>query len=238
MADDADDVPEQLRALGRGLPVRLPDGLADRVLTEVAVTPARRTTRRRRWAAGVVALVAATGVSVAAAAPVRAALGYVLGFGGVQVREGSGPAPAPTPGLPGERRTDVETAQREVAFRIRVPAVLGEPDFVTVADGRVVSLHYAQPGGEVRIDEFEGGLGDMWAKYAEGAAQLTTVGGLEALWFSDSVTLVYIDADGIERKESSRLTNGSLVWMDEGVTFRIDGLRPLESAVTVALSMR
>jgi hypothetical protein len=124
-----------------------------------------------------------------------------------------------------------------VGFRVRVPAGLGEPESVTVADGRVVSLHYTRPSGPVRIDQFVGDVGGMWAKYAQGPAQLTTVGGLEALWFNAPATLVYIDANGFEREESSRLTNGSLVWQDGGLTLRLDGIRPLDAALAVARSM-
>jgi hypothetical protein len=237
MDDDARDLPEQLRVLGRGLSVRVPDDLADRVLADIAVVPAKRTTVWRRWGAGLAALVVAAGVSVAVSAPVRAALGQVFGFGGVEVRQGPGPTPAPTPSLPGAHRTDIDGAQREVGFRIRVPSVFGEPESVTVADRRVVSLHYTRPTGPVRIDQFEGDVGPMWAKYAKGPAQLTTVDGLEALWFNAPVTLVYIDSYGYEREESSRLANGSLVWMDEGLTFRLDGVRPLDAALTVARSM-
>jgi hypothetical protein len=237
MDDDARDLAEHLRAVGRGISVRVPDDLADRVLAEISVAPAKRTTTWRRWGAGLVAFAVAAGLSVAVSAPVRAALGHVFGFGGVEVRVGPGPAPASTPSLPGVHRTDIESAQREVGFRIRVPSVLGEPELVTVADGRVVSLHYTTRGGPVRIDQFAGHVGAMWTKYAQGPAQLTTIDGVRALWFQEPATLVYIDARGLEYTESARLTNGSLVWMDGGVTLRLDGVRPLDAALAVARSM-
>jgi hypothetical protein len=237
MGDDPRKLPEQLRALGRELSVRVPDDLADRVVAEIALVPVKRTTGWRRWGAGLAALVVAAGVSVAVSAPVRAALGQVFGFGGVEVRQAPGPSPASTPSLPDAHRTDIDTAQAIVGFAIRVPRELGEPESVTVADGRVVSLYYTQPTGPVRIDQFEGDLGAMWAKYAQGLAQPTTVDGLEALWFDEPVTLVYIDSRGVEREESSRLTDGTLVWMEDGLTFRLDGIRPLDAAVTVARSM-
>jgi hypothetical protein len=108
---------------------------------------------------------------------------------------------------------------------------------VTVADRRVVSLHYRRAGGSVRIDQFAGDLGHMWSKYADGPAQRTTVDGLDALWFHDAVILVYVDGTGVQRPESTRLTGGTLVWTYGGVTFRLDGIRPLEAAVAVARSM-
>ncbi len=181
--------------------------------------------------------VAAIAVSAAISAPVRAAIVHVFGFGGVEVHEGPGPSPASSPVLPGEHRTDLANAQREVAFPIRIPAALGQPDWVTVADGRVVSLHYSRTAGPVRIDQFEGNLGAMWEKYAVSPAQRTTVDGHDALWFDERVTLVYVDASGRQRTESTRLTDSTLVWMDGAMTFRLDGIRPLDAALTVARSM-
>ena len=187
--------------------------------------------------AALAALIVAIGVSVAISAPVRAAIINVFGFGGVEVREGPGPSPASSPVLPGEHRIDVATAQREVGFQIRIPSALGPPDWVTVADGRVVSLHYVRTAGPVQIDQFDGDLGVMWEKFAAGPALVTTVNGRDALWFEDPVALVYVDASGRRRTESTRLTNGTLVWMDDDLTFRLDGIRPLDAALAVARSM-
>lgn len=231
---DTTDLPDELRALGRAVPARVPDDLADRVLAEVAAVPVRRSRSLRRWATAVASLVIAAAVPVAVSAPVRAAFISVFGFAGVQVRIAPGPSPAPTPTIPGERATDIDHAQREVGFPVRVPSVLGEPDWVTVSDGRVVSLHYAQG---VRIDQFAGDLGVMWEKYAVGQAQRTQVDDREALWFDDPVTLVYVDERGIERPESARRTDGTLVWTDGSLTFRLDGVRPLQAALAVAQSM-
>jgi hypothetical protein len=237
MADDSMEVPEQLRALGRGLSVQVPDDLADRVLVGISATPVKRRPPWRRWAAVLATLIAAIVVSAVISTPVRAAIIHVFGFGGVEVREGPGPVPASTPVLPGEHRTDVASAQREVGFTIRIPSALGQPDWVTVADGRVVSLHYLRTSGPVQIDQFEGNLGVTWEKFASGPALSTTVGGHDALWFDGPVTLVYVDSSGLRRTESTRLTDGTLVWMDGGLTFRLDGVRPMDAALTVASSM-
>ena len=237
MSDDSRELPEQLRDLGRGLSVQVPDDLADRVLVGIAATPVKRRTLWQRWVAALAALIVAIGVSVAISAPVRAAIINVFGFGGVEVREGPGPSPASSPVLPGEHRIDVATAQREVGFQIRIPSALGPPDWVTVADGRVVSLHYVRTAGPVQIDQFDGDLGVMWEKFAAGPALVTTVNGRDALWFEDPVALVYVDASGRRRTESTRLTNGTLVWMDDDLTFRLDGIRPLDAALAVARSM-
>ena len=237
MADDSREVAEHLRSLGRGLSVQVPDDLADRVLVAINTAPVKRRARWHRWAAAFAALMVAVAVSAGISAPVRAAIIHVFGFGGVEVREGPGPSPASSPVLPGEHRTDVGTAQREVGFTIRIPAALGEPDWVTVADGRVVSLHYLRTSGPVQIDQFEGNLGLLWEKFASSPALRTTVDGHDALWFDDPVTLVYVDSSGRRQTESTRLTDGTLVWMDGGLTFRLDGVRPIDAALTVARSM-
>jgi hypothetical protein len=236
MADDAGELAARLRAVGQGLSVRVPDDLADRVLAGIAVAPAKRFVHWRRWLSALAAILAAVGVSAAVSAPVRAAIVQLFGFGGVEVLVGSGPSPAPSPLLPGEHRTDIDGAQREVGFRVRLPSTLGAPEWVTVADGRVVSLFYQ--GGAVRIDEFAGDLGVMWDKYVQMAAQRTAVDGSEALWFDEPITLVYVDSSGVERSESARLTSSTLVWTDGGLTIRLDGIRPMDAALAVARSMR
>jgi hypothetical protein len=236
MADDAGELTARLRALGQGLSVRVPDDLADRVLAGISQAPAKRLVRWRRWVSALAAILVAVGVTAAVSAPVRAAIVQLFGFGGVEVHMGPGPSPAPSPLLPGEHRTDIEAAQREVGFRVLMPSALGAPEWVTVADGRVVSLFYQ--AGAVRIDEFAGDLGIMWDKYVQIAAQRTAVDGREALWFDEPMTLVYVDAKGVQRSESARLTSSTLVWTDGELTFRLDGVRPLDAALAVARSMR
>ena len=66
--------------------------------------------------------------------------------------------------MPGERRTSLERARRQVSFPILVPAVLGQPGQVVVSDGgRVVSLIYlGTPYGQVRMDEFAGQVDQIY----------------------------------------------------------------------------
>ncbi|GIH17697.1 hypothetical protein [Rugosimonospora africana] len=231
------ELPDELRALGRGMTVRPRDDLADRVLADIAA-PATRTARWRRWVAAVAVVLAAVGVSAAVSAPVRAAIVHVFRFGGVEVREAPGPAPASSPALPGEHPTDLADAGREVGFRVRVPGALGTPDAVTVADGRVVSLRYQRPDGPVRVDEFAGNLGVLWEKYASAdIARRVSVGGHDGLWFDGQVTLVYVGPDGRQFPGSVRETGATLIWLDGGLTFRLDGLRTLDAALAVAATM-
>ena len=230
------ELPDELRALGRDLTARPRDDLADRVMADIAASVARRPWWRR-WIAALAVLLAAVGVSVALSAPVRAAIVHVFRFGAVEVREEPAPPPASSPSLPGEHTTDVAGAGREVGFRVRVPAALGTPDSVTVADARVVSLRYTRPGGPVRIDEFAGDLGVLWEKYAgAGMARQVTVAGHDGLWFEGPVTLVYVGADG-SSLQSARRTSDTLVWLDGGLMFRLDGIGSLDAALAIAATM-
>jgi hypothetical protein len=231
------ELPEELRALGRDLTVDAQDDLADRVLARIAA-PVARTARWRRWVAALAVLLAAFGVSAAISAPVRAVIVHVLRFGGVEVRQEPGPPPVSSPTLPGEHPAGLAAAGHEAGFSVRVPRALGVPDSVTVADGRIVSLHYARPGGSVQVDEFAGNLGVMWEKYAaSGMARRVTVNGHDALWFESPTTLVYVGSEGVELPGSARQTNGTLIWIDGALTFRLDGIRPLDAALAVARSM-
>ena len=232
------ELPDELRALGRDLTARPRDDLADRVMEGIAAPVRHSRARWRRWLAALAVLLAALGVSVAVSAPVRAAIVHVFRFGGVEVREEPGPAPASSPALPGEHPTDVAGAGREVGFRVRVPGALGAPDSVTVADGRVVSLVYVRPDGPVRVDEFAGDLGVLWEKYADsGTARRVTVAGRDGLWFDGPVTLVYVRPDGTQLPESARLTGRTLVWLDGGLTLRLDGVASLDAALAIAATM-
>ena len=237
MTDDPMELAEQLRTLGRGLSIDVRDDLGDRVLAGITAPSARRA-KWRRLVVGLAALLAAIVVSAAISPPVRAAIIDVFGLAGIEIRHDPGPAPASNPVLPGEHRVDIAAAEREVGFHVRIPSALGPPESVSVADGRVVSLHYSRADGPVQIDEFAGTLGVMWEKYAAiGSAQRASVNGHDALWFDDPVTLVYVDANGVERTESARLTKGTLVWTDDGITIRLDGIRPFDAALAAARSM-
>ncbi len=232
------DLRDELRALGRGITVDASDDLADLVLAAVRV-PRPRTRKWRRWVAALAALLAAVGASAAISAPVRATIIRVFSFGGTEVRNAPGPAPASSPALPGTHPADLAAAEREVGFAVRVPTALGSPVAITVSDGRVVSLRYALPSGPVQIDEFAANLGPLWDKYvAGGVAQRIDVNGHDGVWFDKPTTLVYVWPDGSEDSASARRTNGTLIWTDGNISYRLDGVRPLNAALAVARGMK
>ena len=195
-----------------------------------------------RWRAALV--VALTLVALAAAIPQsRAVIAHVLRLDGVEVRQEPGPAPAPHPSLPGEQRMTLGQARQRVAFPVLVPARLGQPSAVTVSDGgRVATLAYDRtPYGQVRLDEFDGHLDQVYfEKFAHvGSATEVRVNGAEGLWVPGPQVVVYVRADGMIEQASARLTSGStLIWGTPRVVLRLEGGFSKAAALAVAASAR
>ncbi|MET8066982.1 hypothetical protein ABZS65_25490, partial [Micromonospora sp. NPDC005313] len=127
-----DDLERELRELTAWLePARTPDVTA-RVRARLdAPAP------RRRWRHMLAAALAA--LLVAALPPGRAAIADavtgLLRFSGVTIDTAPAPSPTGTPSpLPAQHEVALAEAQRQVRFPIRVPARLGAPERVLVAD--------------------------------------------------------------------------------------------------------
>ncbi|NUO60710.1 MAG: hypothetical protein HOV78_28930 [Hamadaea sp.] len=173
--------------------------------------------------------------------PVRTAVADVvttiLRLGGVEVRHGE-PAPsiAPTPSpLPNLTSGDLAQARARAAFPIGVPAALGDPQRVELADPgpdghpRVVTLVY--PG--VRLDEVDGTLELAFTKTADGVEWL----GGDLIWLAEPHPLVYVDRWGRQQTETTRLSGPCLVWQRGSVTYRLEGVTAKEEAVRIARSV-
>ncbi|SEF18276.1 hypothetical protein [Jiangella alba] len=188
----------------------------------------------RRLAVVAVAVLVALGLT----APVRAAVGEWLGIGAVAVRPGpsqpsaSAPQPAPA-GL------SLDAAAERTGLTPVVPPVLGAPDGVEVsADDRVLSLSWGSGPGTVRLDQVADPLSPVYLKTAVlgSTATTLTVAGRDAWWFGVPHDLVLLAPDGRERTESARVAGPTLVWVDDGVTFRLEGAGDRGRAVEIAAS--
>jgi len=181
---------------------------------------------------------------------VRAAVRDVLQFAGIELHEESAPVrPSPTslPSLPGERTVTLAEAQAQADFTIRVPAELGTPDEVRVADGeppRVVSLIYhAGPGRPaadssgvaIRIDEFAGSVTPVYEKYGVQVEKVLIDGSL-GIWVPRPHTLMYIDRSGTFRQEAARMSAQTLIWQVGATTLRMEGDFSKEEAIGIARS--
>lgn len=222
----ADQLIEELAELGRAIDVAPPEDLPDRVLAALDA-PVRNWWLRA--AAVVVGLVAAVGLAATVSPQVRAAIEDVFGLGGVEVSYQPGPPPASGLG-PGEHKTTLAQAAREVGFDVRTSPE--RPiDRVTVTDGRVVSIF----SGDLRLDQFVGTTGQVYAKYvAAEDVDKVKVGEHRALWFREPNTLVYVDRHGKVRSESARMAARTLVWTSGDRTYRLEGATSVAQAIELA----
>ncbi|MFD6563945.1 hypothetical protein [Micromonospora profundi] len=238
-----DDLERDLRDLSAWLETPDAPDLTARVRAQL--TPP--VPRRRRWRRYVaVALVA---VLVAVLPPGRAALADavagLLRFAGITVA--TSPAPEPPTGtaspLPAQRTTTaLDEAQRAVRFPIRLPAKLGVPEQVLVADAdgagryRVATLLY--DGGALRVDAFDGRLDVAFHKRVSSPnVEWTQVHGDFAVWVDGPHTLAYVDRAGTVRMSTARLAASTLIWQDRGVSYRLEGDLTRAEAVGIAESL-
>jgi hypothetical protein len=240
MADRHDDLIAELRALGDFLDV--PAARDQRAAVRAGLARRRETRRWRLWLVGVlVAVAAAIGGVEPARAAVVSAVGNLLRVAGIEVRTGPvalPPSPAPTsPGpLPFEQVTSLDAARRAVKFRLRVPAALGDPQEVTIADtARVVT--FVHRNGRVRLDQCDGTLDPIFLKQTPNA-QWVDVGADAGLWLPTPHEVTYIDRDGAERTVTARLAGPTLIWSHSAVTYRLEGIATLAEALEVARSLR
>jgi hypothetical protein len=199
---------------------------------------------RRRWR--VVAAAVAVALLIAVVPPARAAVAHavtgLLNFAGVRVKHGA-PAPAASPSpLPSLRSADLDNARRMAHFPVGVPAKLGVPEQVQLADPgpdgapRVVSLSYGR--GSIRLDEFDGQLDPSFLKTQSGPdVQWVQVRDGIGMWFPAPHAVEYIDRQGVLHEETSRLAGPTLIWTAGTVTYRLEGFATLDTAIEVALSV-
>ncbi|GAB3448371.1 hypothetical protein [Actinophytocola sediminis] len=229
-----------LRDLGAHLDVPPPP--AEAALTAAVLArldhPRPRPGLLPRLAAVAVALLVALGVAMAASPAVRAAVLDFLRIGAVELTHAPAPpAPATPAPLPGDRVVTLEQARAQATFPLRVPALLGDPSTVHLADGdppRVVTLSY----DGVRVDQVDGGLDPMFQKFTHVPdAVPTTVDGAPGIWLPTPHPVLYLDRDGHRHERSARLAGTTLVWEQDGLTYRVEGDLTHRQAVAIAESM-
>ncbi|MEU4480581.1 hypothetical protein AB0F68_21370 [Micromonospora sp. NPDC023966] len=237
-----DDLERELRDLATWLETpEVPDVTA-RMRARLA-TPAHR---RRRWRYALAAALAA--LLVALLPPGRAAIADavsgLLRFSGIIID--TTPAPMPPTGtpspLPAQRPASADEAQRHLRFPIRVPAELGAPEQVLVADPddtgtyRAVTLLYR--GGALRLDAFDGRLDPVFHKQISGpGVEWVSVRGDFAVWIGGPHELAYVDRAGTVRVETARLAAATLIWEAAGVSYRLEGELTRDEAVAIAASL-
>ncbi|RQX06065.1 hypothetical protein [Micromonospora inaquosa] len=237
------DLERELRDLSAWLDTPDPPDVTARVRVRLS-TPA---SRRRRWRSLAAAVLVA--LLVAVLPPTRAAIADVvtglLRFAGVSIA--TGPAPPPPGGgaspLPGQRVVALDEAQRAVRFPIRLPATLGPPGQVLVADPdatgryRVATLLYDD--GALRVDAFDGHLDLAFHKeVSPPGADWVRVNDDFAVWVDGPHVLSYVDRAGGIRRETARLAASTLIWQDHEVSYRLEGDLTKAEAIEIARSLR
>jgi hypothetical protein len=237
-----DDLARELRDLGPWLVTPAPPDLRAPVRERLA---AGARWPSRRWLAAaaavllalVIAVVPQTRIAVAHAATA------LLRFAGIELdsapRSGSLPT-TPSP-LPSTRLATLDEARRQARFTIDVPARLGPPESVQLADPdatgapRVVTLLYR--GGTVRLDEFDGKLEPYFAKKIDAAGMVwANVHGQPAVWIPTPHSVTYIDRHGVRHEETARLAGATLIWQGATITYRLEGQLTAEEALAIARS--
>ncbi|PZG19202.1 hypothetical protein C1I95_12130 [Micromonospora craterilacus] len=244
-----DDLERELRELSTWLETPEPPDVTAQVRARLAAEPGTAPARprwwRRRWRYAVATALAA--LLIALLPPGRAALADavtgLLRFAGITISTSSAPPPTGTPSpLPAQRPAELDEAQRVVRFPIRMPTKLGPPERVLVADPdgtgshRVATLLYN--GGELRLDAYDGRIDGVFFKQAGGSgAEWTLVDGQQAVWVGGPHPVSYVDRSGTVREESARLAAATLIWQENGVTYRLEGQLTMAEAVEIASSL-
>ncbi|MFD3944164.1 hypothetical protein [Streptomyces sp. NPDC058579] len=260
-AESPEDLPEELRELGRRLKVPDVGGetMAERVLAQLLAerveTPVRRPGRfeslrgsvRRRWRA-LLAAVSGVLMVLVLTPPVRAAVAEWFGFGGVEVRYDPWAYPRADPPVPGcPDPVPLEEAARRAGFEPLLPSALRPPDAVSVTGsaerGRaVISLCWRGDGTHtVRLDQFPARLGVGFAKEVRTQPEWVAMpDGGEGYWFAEPHLLRFpmTDASGQEWTHSIRTAGPTLLWTRNAgaLTLRLEGEPTLKESRRIAES--
>jgi hypothetical protein len=238
-----------LRRLGLELAYPEPPDVAAAIGERLRAEPAPRRSLlgpRRPLAVALAALAAAV-VTALAVPPVRGALFDLLGIGGVTIeRVEELPAVAPSQDLRLGDRVTLGEARRRVDFPVLVPRELGEPDAVfhsSAFPGGAVSLLYGtERSVRALVTQFRGttepGLIKKTASDRKTFVTPVTVRGRFGYFISGEPHFVaYRDADGEIREDEFRLARNVLLWVEDGVTYRIETGAGRQRALRLARSL-
>ncbi|MEU3649344.1 hypothetical protein AB0E59_38640 [Lentzea sp. NPDC034063] len=207
--------------LGRRIHVPEPPDVTAQVLTRINAPQ-----RGNRWLTALVAAVTAFAIAFAVSPAVRAGVQNLLEFAGVEFRTEAPRSVAPP--LPSQE-VSLEVARREMPFEIHLPAELGEPDKITVHEGRFVTLHY----GTLRLDQFDGTISTTIGKliHQDGVEQIN-----DRIWIPYPHVFFYIDRDGQWHTEEPQAAAQTLLWQRGQVTNRLEGDLTRERALKISES--
>jgi hypothetical protein len=233
----------ELRDLGAHLDHPVGDGIVAAVrdeLTLPAPTPLDDSRDRRPSRAGRNLLFAAAAL-IAGAIVVTAAL-LASGGGGRDDGQQAHPtvpstAPRPTTTTaPPVLALGLDQARTAVQFPIRVPQGLTVPAQVLVdrrIAGGLVALRYPAFTLVELPTPANASVAEVTSAEAGSRAHPMVVRGQPALWITGTPEIGYVDRDRALHRAPTR-AGSALVWVENGVTYRIEGFRYQSSAMAMA----
>jgi hypothetical protein len=239
----------ELRELGRELVFPPAPDVAARVAQRLRAEPARRRLLPRRRLLLALAALAVALAAALAVPPVRSAIWDLIGIGGVTIeRVEELPPVKPSTGLGVGREVSLAEARRAADFPVKKPDPdeWGEPDAVFLATfvpgGRVSLLYGSERNVRLLVTEFRGTIEPGLVKKAfSGATRVegVTVRGVSGFWLSGAPhAVVFRDANGEIREDRYRLARNVLLWVEEAVTYRLEGGFGRDRALEIAESLR
>jgi hypothetical protein len=192
--------------------------------------------------------------------PVRSAVASMLEFVGIDIRQsdvGTRP-PAPSPPTDSElgQRVSVATVSQAAGFAVPLPRTgqLGGPDEAYLLDGgdhQIVTLVWRHAddipmspasNAAVIFSVFQGGPPQV--EYLEkilfqgSRAHKVVVNGDLAVFVDGPQTVLYQSTNHDVEEAQSRLSGNSLIWQQDGLTFRLESALGQQASVAIAESVR
>lgn len=229
-------------------------GFSQRVISRInAQVPRRSRLRRAVLAFSALGAIVATVLTFSPAT--RNAVADYIGVGGVHIEFDGRPDLPKSQTGESLRLGDPVTlneAEAAVDFEIVMPSSsdLGDPDQIYLdeimpSEG-MISLVYGERDGyevsgtsgvSVLITEFSGQLEFFKKVMARSTVEVVEVNGGEGYWISGAPHSFLYRSNGRVSEESIRLVENVLLWVDDGVTLRIETAGSLEQALTIAQSL-
>ena len=213
-----------------------------------------------RWAVAAAAVLVAL-VALAAYQPSREAIANWVNVHVLFQRVHVLPTPSPQPPGPlGQRlglggRTTPADAQKQLAWQIKLPAALGQPDEVYLqlppsgpSQGEVTLVYSTRPGilvaGEtgvaVLVTEARGSVNEGFFGKMLGpdtTFEPVTVAGHQGFWIAGAPHIfLFTDVNGVVRDETMRLATNTLILDEGGTVVRIEGNLTKAQAIAIATS--
>ena len=241
----------ELRELGRQLEFPAEPDVAGRIGERLRAerAPRRALLSPRRPLAIAVAVVAVALAAALAVPPVRGALFDLLGIGGVTIeRVDELPPVSPATDLDLGRRVSLAEARRRVDYPVLAPDDdgWGRPDGVFLSSsppgGSVSLLYGTERRPRLLVTAFRGDTEPGLVKKAvesDTRIRFVRVRGNPGYFISGAPhAVVFRDANGHIREDQYRLAANVLLWVEDGVTYRLEGDFDLERALDVVVALR